>query len=270
MCSQIAREQEATACAITFQQHPQSLFTENPPKLINTEADRKQLLRNYGIGPVYAYPVVREVMMMPWQAFLEELVGYGAAGFVCGTDFCFGNRGEGKAETLAAFCEERSLICSIVGEQTLEGIRISSTHIRSLLEEGRMEEAVRFLGHPHILTGEVVSGRRLGRTLGIPTANLLIPEDVVQLRHGVYACKVQTEDGEYLAVTNVGNRPTVGGHRVTVEPWLMDFDGDLYGKTITLSFYAFLRPERTFDSLEELRKEIRKNAEQTRKFFEKT
>ena len=133
-----------------------------------------------------------------------------------------------------------------------------------------MAEAVRFLGHPHVLTGTVVSGRRLGRTLGIPTANLLIPDEVAQLRYGVYICQALVEDRLYPAVTNVGNRPTVGGHRVTVEPWILDFDGDLYGKSITLFFHEFLRPEKKFDSLEDLREEIQKNAAQTRKFFEKT
>ena len=152
----------------------------------------------------------------------------------------------------------------------LDGLRVSSTHIRSLLEAGEMAQAVRFLGHPHVLTGNVVAGRKIGRTIGIPTANLSAAKDVVQLRHGVYACKAIVEEKTFLAVTNVGSRPTVGGHVVTVEPWLLDFHGDLYGKKLTLEFYSFLRPERKFDSLEELKEEIRKNAQQTREFFEKS
>ena len=131
-----------------------------------------------------------------------------------------------------------------------------------------MKEANAFLGHPHILSGTVVSGRKLGRTLGIPTANLALPEETVKLPFGVYACKAEVEGSTYLAVTNIGNRPTVGGHRVTVEPWLLDFEGDLYGKALTLSFYAFLRPEQKFPSLDALKEEIGKNALQTRKFFE--
>ena len=207
---------------------------------------------------------------MPWEMFLEKLVACGTAGFVCGCDFRFGNRGEGNAVKLQEFCRKRNLACSIVADQTIDGIRVSSTHIRDLLEQGEMEQAVRFLGHPHILTGEVVTGRKIGRTIGIPTANLAVPKDVAQLRHGVYACKATVEGKTFLAVTNVGNRPTVGGHVVTVEPWLLDFKGDLYGKTLTLEFYSFLRPERKFDSLEELKEEIRKNAQQTREFFEKS
>ena len=268
-CCKLAEQLGAQPCAITFQQHPQALFLENPPKLINTNNDRLRLLRQYGIGPVRFYPVTRDVMGMSCEAFLEELITCGAVGFVCGSDFRFGNRGEGNAEKLEEFCRVRNLAFRMVGDQMLDDLRVSSTHIRTLLEQGEMEQAVRFLGHPHILTGEVVEGRKIGRTIGIPTANLTVPKEVVQLRHGVYVCKATVEGNAFLAVTNVGNRPTVGGHKVTVEPWLLDFNGDLYGKTLILEFYSFLRPERKFDSLEDLKAEIQKNAQQTREFFRK-
>jgi len=269
-CLRLAFEQGCEAAAITFDRHPQALFTDRPPVLINTTPDRIALLKRFRMDEVKTYPVTKETMGMPWEIFLTQLVEEGAAGFVCGEDFRFGHKGAGNAENLKAFCTEYNLPCSIVPEQTLDGVRISSTHIRKLLEAGEMEEAVRFLGHPHILRGEVMSGRQLGRTLGIPTANLWIPEGVAVPRHGVYACRAILKEGIYLAVTNIGNRPTVGGHRVTVEPWLLDFSGDLYGKALTLEFYAFLRPERKFDSLEALREEIQKNAAQTREIFEKT
>lgn len=268
-CLRLAESAGAAPCAITFDRHPQSLFTEESPRLVNTLEDRIRMLRRYGMAQVKVLPVTKEVMSTDWEKFLDDLVAEGAVGFVCGSDYRFGSRGEGTAEKLKDYCVARGLSCSVVGDLTLDGIRISSTHIRGLLEAGEMEQANRFLGHMHMLSGEVVSGRRLGRTLGIPTANLLIPEGVVEPHHGVYACKAVVDGKEYLAVTNVGNRPTVGGHRVTVEPWLLDFEGDLYGKWITLYFHAFLRPEKKFDSLEELRQEIQKNAAQTRKFFEK-
>ena len=269
-CCRLAAENNCETAAITFETHPQSPFTKNPPRQINTLQDRNMLLLRYGIDRVYAFPATEDVMSTEWGAFLELLLTYGGAGFVCGEDFRFGRGGEGNVEKLRQFCRERQLPCSIVPEQLLDGMRIASTHIRSLLEEGNMEEANRFLGHPHVLSGEVTTGRKLGRTLGIPTANLLIPEGVVCPKHGVYACKAVVEGSEYLAVTNVGNRPTVGGHRVTVEPWLLDFDGDLYGKHLMLEFHSFLRAEKKFDSLEILKAEIQENARQTRKFFEKT
>ena len=269
-CCRMAEQLEAKACAITFAQHPQSLFVKHPPKLINEQAGRIHLMCRYGIAEVVTYPVIKEVMSMPWETFLDELVGQNTIGFVCGKDFCFGNRGEGNAEKLKAYCKERNLLCSIVEDQMLDGVRVSSTHIRNLLEEGNLEEAIRFMGHPHILTGTVISGRKLGRTIGVPTANLKLPEDVVQLPHGVYACKAVVDGQEFLAVTNIGSRPTVGGHHVTVEPWLLDFEGDLYERFVVLEFHRFLRPEKKFDSLEALKAEIQENALQTRKFFEKT
>ncbi len=266
-CGQLAQRENARCGAITFLQHPQTLFTQDAPALINTDADRDRLMRQFGVEVIRKLAVTKEVMSTNWQDFLLELLAEGAAGFVCGEDYRFGHKGEGNAQLLQDFCAERGLPCVIVPDQLLGGVRVSSTHIRSLLEQGQMEQAVRFLGHPHILTGTVVSGRGLGHTLGIPTANLALPENLVQPKFGVYACTVIVDGKEYPAVTNVGNRPTVGGHHVTVEPWLLDFEGDLYGKKMTLSFHAFLRPEQKFGSLEELQAEIRKNAVQTRKIL---
>ena len=131
-----------------------------------------------------------------------------------------------------------------------------------------MDEAVTLLGHPHLIRGTVVEGRKLGRTIGIPTANVDPGENRLMPRNGVYAAKAYFGDQCRPAVVNIGNRPTVGGHRVTVEPWILDFAGDLYGKTITLEFHAFLRPERKFDSLEALKAAIEENARQTREYFE--
>ena len=268
-CVDLAEALDAETAAITFQQHPQALFSNQIPPLLGTLSDRFRLLLHYGMDHIYPFPVTQKVMSTNWQDFLEELVACGAVGFVCGDDFRFGHKGEGNAEKLQAFCDARKIPCIIVPDQTLDGLRISSTHIRDLLETGRVEEATRFLGHPHILSGTVVPGRQLGRTIGIPTANLHLPEGVLVPKFGVYACKAAVEGQEYLAVTNIGTRPTVSGSHITVEPWLLDFDGDLYGKTITLEFHAFLRPERKFDSLEALREEIHKNAAETRKIFEK-
>lgn len=269
-CRQMAEQAGAGTAAITFAQHPQSLFSRKPPLLVHTTLDRCRLLQEYGMETILTYPVKEAVMGMPWQDFLMELCRcHGAVGFVCGYDFRFGRKGEGNAEKIRSFCREHGLACLVLPEQKLGGIRVSSTHIRTLIETGNMEKAVSFLGHPHVLTGTVVAGRQLGRTIGIPTANLALPEGVIVPKFGVYACKAKTAEGEFLAVTNVGSRPTVGGHHVTVEPWLLDFEGDLYGKELTLEFYAFLRPERKFASIEALRLEIQKNALQTREFFGK-
>ena len=268
--SELAKELNIETAAITFLQHPQSLFVKDPPPLINTDTDRDRLLRHYSIKTIHKLPVTKEVMSTPWESFLEDLLERGAAGFVCGDDFRFGNKGEGDGEKLQRFCRERDIPCIIVPEQTVDGVRISSTHIRQLIEGGEMETAVKFLGHPHILSGQVIPGRKLGRTIGIPTANIALPEMLVQPKLGVYASEAYFEGKKVPAVTNIGSRPTVGGHQVRAESWLLDFEGDLYGKEISLAFHTFLREEKKFPTLEALQAQILKNAEEVRKIFEKT
>ena len=263
----MAKAQGCRSAAITFNRHPQACFVAEPPALINTVADRKMLLTQFGMEEIAVYPVTKEVMSTTWRDFLTNLTENGAAGFVCGYDFRFGSKGEGDAEKLQAFCTEKGLSCAVVPEQVLEGVRISSTYIRELLESGRMAEAVRFLGHPHVLTGTVAPGRQLGRTIGIPTANIAIPQGVILPKRGVCACKCTVDGAEYVAVTNIGSRPTVEGHEVRAESWILDFAGDLYGKELTLRFYEFLRPEQKFDSLEELKTQIQKDAQQARRIF---
>lgn len=269
-CQSLAAENGCKTGAVTFDLHPESRISGAAPRLLCTAADRNGLLQQFGAATVVTLPFDDNLRKMPWRDFIRLLrTNYGAAGFVCGDDFRFGYQGQGNANLLQEYCKEKGLPCAVVPEQLLDGVRVSSTHIRALLERGDVETAGRFLGHPHTLSGTVVSGRKLGRTIGVPTANLEIPQENLLPKNGVYACKASVNGKIYPAVTNIGTRPTVGGHHVTVEPWLLDFEGDLYGKELTLQFYGFLRPEQKFDSLEELKAEIQKNAEKTREILEK-
>ena len=268
LCQHLAEDMGAETAAITFDRHPQSLFTPTPPALINTTEDRCWLLQTWAcIDHLLVLPVNAEVMGLPWQDFLEMLLQEGAVGFVCGYDFRFGRKGEGTAEKLAAFARERNMPCYIVEEQTLDGEKISSTRIRERIEQGDMETAQRLLGHFHMFTGKVVHGQHLGRTLGVPTANLQLPDELVKPAFGVYACSACVDGNFYVAVTNIGTRPTVNGQGVTVEPWILDFEGDLYGKEITLYFRKFLRPEQKFASLEELKAQIQKDAAEAKRLL---
>ena len=268
-CCSLAAEHGCGTAAITFDRHPKSLFTDHPTVLISTIPDRKLLLQRYGIESVRVLPVITEIMNLPWQEFVRILLEAGAAGFVCGDDFRFGRKGEGNAEKLLEFCREQNLPCVVVPEQTVGTIRISSTYIRRQIETGDMATAVKFLGHPYTLTGTVIHGQKLGRTLGIPTANLHLPDGLAIPRFGVYACCILIDGVRYPAVTNIGTRPTVAGEGITVEPWILDYSGDLYGREITIEFYKFLRPEQKFPSLEALQQEIHRNARETRELFQR-
>lgn len=270
-CRGLATEYGCAPGAVTFSSHPEALVKGSAPVLLNTLSDRERLLRQMGMEQVTVLPFDRALMRMPWQDFLSMLTEeYGAAGLVCGDDFRFGYRGEGTARHLKQQCQAWGIPWAVVPEQTVGGVRVSSTGIRALMEQGQMAEAVRFLGHPHILTGTVIPGRGLGHKLGIPTANLSVPEGILMPRHGVYLCRARVDGTAYVSVANVGTRPTVNGHHVTVEPWLLDFEGNLYGQQITLEFHAYLRQEMKFDSLQAMQEEIQKNAASARKFFEES
>ena len=269
-CRTLADRYGCKAGALTFGTHPETLVRGESPVLLSTPRERERMLRDlYGMDTVVTLAFDEGLRNMPWLDFLVMLGNrYGAVGFVCGDDFRFGHRGRGNADLLTEYCTVENLPWAVVPEQLLDGRRVSSTYIRQQIESGDMATAVQFLGHPYYLTGTVVPGKQLGRTLGIPTANLVLPDGLAIPKFGVYACLCRVDGRAYPAVTNIGTRPTVSGSGITVEPWILDFEGDLYGKEITLEFYRFLRPEMKFPDLAALQAEIRRNAQETRAYFE--
>ena len=267
-----AGELNAAPAVFTFDRSPKEFVTGKPVLLINSNDDRRDIIRRvYGIQRVIFAPFDREMMTMPWQDFITELLvkQYGAVHLVAGHDYRFGHKNEGTVERLREKCRELGLGCDIIPKVELEGITVSSTYIRTLLEQGDVERAALFLGHPHCLSQTVRHGQRLGRTIGIPTVNLAVPAHVLTPERGVYITRAFLPDGRSCpGVTNVGTRPTVTeGDTVSVETHLLGFDGDLYGQTVRLDFYKRLRGEVKFPSLEALRQEILRNVAETEAYF---
>ncbi len=267
-----AKKRGCESAVFTFDRPPKEVITGVPCPLINSPEDRAELVKRlYGIDEMLMVPFDDEMRTTPWDRFVTDiLVGrYGAVHLVAGHDHHFGHKNQGSPELLREKCAELGLGCDIIPAVTIGGVTVSSTHIRKLLEEGDVETARAFLGHPHVLTQTVGHGRQLGRTIGIPTANLVAPPHVLLPRRGVYAAKITLPDGRaFGGVTNVGVRPTVNnGQDVTVEPWILDFDGDLYGQAIRVEFYRRLRDERKFDSLAALRSQIETDAVKTREVY---
>lgn len=267
-----AKKRGCESAVFTFDRPPKEVITGVPCPLINSPEDRAALVKRlYGIDEMLMVPFDDEMRTTPWDRFVTDiLVGrYGAVHLVAGHDHHFGHRNQGSPELLREKCAELGLGCDIIPAVTIGGITVSSTHIRKLLEEGDVETARAFLGHPHVLTQTVGHGRQLGRTIGIPTANLVAPPHVLLPRRGVYAAKITLPDGRaFGGVTNVGVRPTVNnGQDVTVEPWILDFDGDLYGQAIRVEFFRRLRDERKFESLDALKAQIETDAVKTREAY---
>ena len=268
-----AQKRGATPAVFTFDRPPKEVVTGVPCPLIASPEDRKGLLeREFGIKDVLMVPFDREMMTTPWNEFVTKILveRYHAVHLVAGHDHHFGHKNQGSPELLVEKCAELGLGCDIIPKVELDGITVSSTYIRSLVGMGQMARAERYLGHPHVLTQEVRHGRRIGHTIGVPTINLVVPPHVLVPSHGVYVTRVFLPDGEsYPAVTNVGTRPTVNnGTDITVEPWLLGFDGDLYGARVRVEFHKRLRDEIRFDSLDALRDQVQKDAKATMEYFE--
>ena len=263
---------EAAPCAFTFDRSPTAVITGQMVPLLSSVEDRIWLMRRYyGIQEVIVASF-DAMQRMDWQDFITDYLvrELNVVHVVAGHDFHFGYMGKGNPQRLREKCAQLGLGCDIIGRVEQDGITISSTYIRTLIAQGEITRANEFLGHPHILTNQVTHGKKIGSsTLGFPTVNLSIPSGIIVPAKGVYATRVWFDGQCRCAVTNIGVRPTVEDNdgRVTVEGFILDFDGDLYGHQLRMEFHKYLRGERKFESMAALSQEIGRNAQQTREYF---
>ena len=265
-----AREKGFTPAVFTFDRSPREFVTGVPVPLLTMPEERRQAVRElFGIEEVIVAPFDREMMTMPWVDFVLMLAQrYRAGWLVAGHNFRFGHKNTGTPTLLSRKAEQLGIGCDIIPAVTLDGIAVSSTYIRGLLEKGDAENARRFLGRPYSLTGTVRHGKGLGSRLGAPTINLIPPEGHLVPAYGVYAAHVTVDGHLFPAVTNVGVRPTVDVNgSVTVESHLLDEKLGLYGETCRVEFLKMLRPEHRFPDLEALRQQIIRDAEEARSYF---
>ena len=250
--------------AFTFDRSPKEFVTGVSVPLLTSVRERCALIRErYGVERVIVAQFDRAMMTMPWENFLSTLLvaQHRAVHLVAGHDYRFGYRNEGTPELLRAWCADHGIGCDVVPKVTLDGITVSSTHIRTLAEKGDMAKAAAFLGHPFTLMGTVRHGKHLGTEALFPTVNLSPEPGHALPRFGVYAVRVSLPDGSSCAgVTNVGVRPTiVDDNSVTIETFLINFSGDLYEKEIKVEFLRYLRGERRFDSMDALHRQIERD-----------
>ena len=251
---------------LTFVNHPRSvLVPDTCISYITSVEDRLTLLKEAGIDMVIPLHFDMELSRLRAHEFtglLQERLRM--AGLVMGYNFAMGYKREGTPETLATIGNEQGFFVNVVDAVSVEGGRVSSTVIRDSVTAGDVAGASELLGRPFSLCGKVVVGDGRGKTLGFPTANLDYSEDRLAPGNGVYATWACVGDDRYMAATNVGVRPTFGENERAVEAFLLDFDGDLYGKDVTLEFVGRLRDELRFESAEALVTQMHLDVEQAR------
>lgn len=253
-----ARAQEARAAVLTFYPHPAEVLRGLSGRYyLATLDERVAALRDTGVDLIITQPFTEETRHMRAAAFVDALRRHLDMRALWGAEFHLGYRREGDFDFLSGQGAAKGFTVHLVDERVIvDGERVSSTRIRRALAAGRVAEAGRLLGRPYALTGVVVTGARRGRTIGFPTANLAVWEKSCLPAYGVYAAHATVDGVTYPAATNVGVRPTVNGTHESVEAHLLDFDGDLYDKTVRLSFLHHIRPERKFDGIDALKAQI--------------
>lgn len=228
---------------------------------IYVQGEKDRILASLGMEREIIFPFDDRTRNLSPQAFVRDVLeGSLDARYICvGEDFCFGKNREGTVDTLRQYQKEYGYGLEVLPKLTWENEVISSTRVRRHLQEGDMERVNALLGQAYFLQGRVAHGKALGRTLQLPTANLLPPKGKLLPPFGVYATTVTVEGKRYRGVTNVGRKPTVGEFSTGVETFIMDFGQDIYEKEIVVSFYHFLREEKKFSDVEALVSQINKD-----------
>lgn len=246
------------AVVVTFDPHPAALLRPDAmPPLITTLSQRAELLAEFGADFVIALPVDHAFLHLSPEQFFREIVQdrLSAKGLVEGPNFFFGHHRAGNVTLLKHFCASAGLTFDVVSPVTVDGQLVSSSVIRSLLLEGDLDDAVELLGHPYKLTGLVTKGAERGRQIGFPTANLKDVPTVVP-GHGVYGGTVVMDRTTYRAAVNIGPNPTFDENVPKIEVHLLDYRGDLYGKTLNVELQCRIRDVRKFESVEALKRQL--------------
>lgn len=267
---ELAQEMVYPLAVCTYEPHPlQVLCPDRMPPMLTTLPEKAALMASFGVNGLCVTSFDRKTADQSPEDYMAQLVEiYQPAVIICGFNFTFGKGGKGTGETLREYGKAHGFETVIVPEVVIDGEAVSSTRIRRLLQKGDIATANRLMGHAYTLTGKVEDGKHIGRTLGFPTANVTVPARKALPAWGVYACWLETKDAVYPAVVNVGSHPTLPEGQVTVEAHVLDESMDLYGEKVRLSFLRFLRPERKFDNVDELKAQIAQDTEACRKYFD--
>jgi len=253
----------------TFDRPPGNEIDHHLHQVLTTNPEKEYVFETCGIDYLIEYPFTHDVMEMEAEDFLVMLMKkLNIKAIVAGEDFRFGYQRKGDHELLKKLAAKYHFQLEIVKKMQYLGEDISSTFVRREVLQGNMEIATTLLGYPYFIQETVKSGNQLGRQMGIPTINIIPPEEKLMPPNGVYISKVEIEDQTFMGISNIGVKPTVEGvHPLTVETNIFDYDQDVYGKKVRVYFLSYLRGEKKFQSLEELKTQVNMDIAKAKEYW---
>ena len=258
---EVAKKNNGKSMVFTFKNHPRTFINkEEAPKLLMDNNRKVEILKTHKVDIVCFQEFNLKFMKMTPKEFVEFLVfEYNIKGFVVGFNYKFGYKNLGDVELLKKLQNEYGYELYVMEPCTYKSQVISSTRIRKALEDGEVLDASKMLDLPYTLSGEVIHGKQLGRTIGFPTANLKYNQNFILPKIGVYYTNIKANNNIYKGITSVGNNPTVEGKTLTIETYILEFNKDIYGENIDVSFIKKIRDEKKFNGLEELKAQLQKD-----------
>lgn len=257
-------------CVFAFSEPPRNFFSPASVPLLTSYEEKLELFESLGVDIAVCVPFDEKILSVQALNFVNNILidNMKAAHIVCGYNYTFGKNAVGNSEMIQKICKEKNIGVTVTPDFVINGASVSSSLIRNIVSDGDMETAALLLGRPYSISEAVVGGQHLARKLGFPTVNIIPSQGKLTPKNGVYVSRVIFDGQKKYGITNIGMRPTVDTHIMCAETHIFDFDGDLYGKKITVEFLSFLREETKFPSVEQLAKQVEIDIEAAKKYIQ--
>lgn len=259
--TEYAKKNNISSIVFTFKNHPVNYFKPHSVKNIITNSEKIEILKSMNVDYVINIPFDEYMTKISAQDFVKHILfdKLKCRKAIVGHDFKFARKKEADAHMLKKIGEKYNIEVEVIKPIKIKDIRVSSTYVRELIETGNVYNVKEFLGRNYAIEGEVIHAKKLGRTIGFPTANLSIDDNILIPKNGIYAVKVYLGKREFYGATNIGYNPTVNGEGLSIETNILDFNEDIYGEVIKVEFLERIRDEKKFNSLEELKSQLEKD-----------
>ncbi|WP_419742721.1 bifunctional riboflavin kinase/FAD synthetase [Paraclostridium dentum] len=256
-----AKTKNYKSVVFTFENHPMRYFRADSIKHIITNEEKVKIFEDLGVDIVFMIPFDEYMTKISATDFVKTILHekLKCKMVIVGHDFTFARNKEGNASLLESLGKNYNMKVKVIQPIKIKGRRVSSSYIRNLINDGNVSEIKDFLGRNYFLEGEVIHARKIGRTIGFPTANLKAEDKLIIPKNGIYAVKVYIKNKVYYGATNIGYNPTVNGKALSIETNIIDFDEEIYGEIIKVEFLDRIRDEKKFNSLDELKSQLRKD-----------